>query len=105
MTDTWNRATRAWLDRPVPRFGYPAGRVEGTRSFARLLATVGDAEGAVDAYTKLLALGIPSDEELEVRLILARRFAATGRSGLAREQAERILEIAPGHLEAQGLLR
>jgi hypothetical protein len=104
MNDTWNQATRAWLDRPAPRWQYPAGRVEGTRSFARLLATVGDAEGAVDAYTKLLALHIPTDQEVEVRLILARRFSTTGRGELAREQARRILTIAPENLEAQRLL-
>jgi len=105
MNDTWNQRTRAWLDRPVPRWGYPAGRVEGTRSFARLLATIGDPEGAVDAYTKLLALPIAKDEEIDVRLLLARRFSATGRSELAREQARRVLALAPLNLEAQRLLR
>jgi hypothetical protein len=105
MNDRWNQATRAWLDRPVPEWRYPAGRVEGTRSFARLLATVGDAEGAVDAYTKLLALGIRTDEEIDVRLLLARRYSTTGRSELAREQARRVLAIAPTNLEAQELLR
>jgi hypothetical protein len=105
MNDTWNLATRAWLDRPIPRWRYPAGRVEGTRSFARLLATVGDAEGAVDAYTKLLALHIPADDEIDVRLLLARRFSTTGRGELAREQARRILAIAPTNLEAQRLLQ
>lgn len=105
MNDTWNQTTRAWLDRPVSPWRYPAGRVEGTRSFARLLATVGDAEGAVDAYTKLLALRIPADEEIDVRLILARRFSATGRGELAREQAKRVLAIAPLNLEAQRLLQ
>jgi len=104
MNDTWNQMTRTWLDRPIPRWGYPAGRIEGTRSFARLLATAGDAEGAVDAYTKLLALGIRTDEEIDVRLLLARRYSATGRSELAREQAERVLSISPGNLEAQRLL-
>ena len=105
MNDTCNQATRAWLDRPVPEWGYPAGRVEGTRSFARLLATVGDAEGAVDAYTKLLALRIRTDEELDVRLLLARRYSATGRAELAREQARRILAIAPKNVEALRLLQ
>jgi len=104
MNDTWNRKTRAWLDRPVPRWRYPAGRVEGTRSFARLLATIGDPEGAVDAYTKLLALPIAKDEEIDARLLLARRFAATGRGELAREQARRVLALAPLNLEAQRLL-
>ena len=105
MNDRWNEATRAWLFRPVPGWGYPAGRVEGTRSFARLLATIGDPEGAVEVYTKLLELPIASEDEIEVRLLLARRFAATGRSAMAREQAQRILTLAPSNLEAQGLLR
>ncbi len=105
MNDTSNQATRAWLDRPVPAWRYPAGRIEGTRSFARLLATVGDAEGAVDAYTKLLALPIPTDEEIDVRLLLARRFSTTGRDELAREQARRVLAIAPSNLEAQRMLQ
>ena len=105
MNDRCNQATRAWLDRPVPQWRYPAGRVEGTRSFARLLATIGDAEGAVDAYMNLLTLHIPADEELDVRLLLARRFSTTGRGELAREQAKRILAIAPSNLEAQRLLQ
>lgn len=105
INDRWNEATRAWLLRPIPKWGYPAGRLEGTRSFARLLATVGDAEGAVEAYTKLLELGVPTEEEIETRLLLARRFSGTGRIELAREQARRILAIAPSNLEAQRLLR
>lgn len=105
MNDTSNQATREWLDRPVPEWGYPAGRVEGTRSFARLLATVGDPEGALEAYTKLLALRIRTDEELDVRLLLARRYSATGRAELARVQAKRILAIAPGNVEALSLLQ
>jgi hypothetical protein len=105
INDRWNEATHAWLTRPIPKWRYPAGRVEGTRSFARLLATVGDAEGAVDAYTNLLELGILADEEIDIRLLLARRFSGTGRNEQAREQARRILAIAPQNLEAQRLLR
>jgi hypothetical protein len=104
MNDRWNQATRAWLSRPVPRWRYPAGRVEGTRSFARLLATLGDPEAAVDAYSTLLTLHLATDEEVDVRLLLARRFAATGRAELAREQARAILAIAPTNSEAQRLL-
>jgi hypothetical protein len=105
MNDRWNRQTRAWLARPIPKWRYPAGRVEGTRSFARLLATIGDPESAADVYSNLLQLHVATDEEIDVRLLLARRFAATGRSELAREQAKSILAIAPSNLEAQRLLQ
>ena len=105
MNDRFNRATRDWLERPIPKWPYPAGRVEGTRSFARLLATVGDAEGAVEAYTKLLELGVPTADEIDTRLILARRFAGTGRIEQAKDQARRILAIDPGNAEALKLLR
>ena len=105
LTQRWNEATRAWLSRPVPRWPYPAGRVEGTRAFARILATFGDAEGAVDAYRKVLELNLPAADEIDVRLILARRFAGTGRLDEAREQARRVLALAPGNLEAQQLLQ
>jgi hypothetical protein len=105
MNDRWNEATRSWLFRPVTAWGYPAGRVEGTRSFARLLATIGDPEGAVEVYAKLLELPIATEDEIDIRLLLARRFAATGRSAMAREQAQRILTLAPSNLEAQGLSR
>jgi len=105
LTPRWNDATRAWLSRPVPRWPYPAGRVEGTRAFARLLATLGDAEGAVEAYRKVLELDVPAADEIDVRLILARRFAGTGRLDEARDQARRVLVLAPGNLEARQLLR
>lgn len=105
MTARWNEATRAWLTRPVGGWPYPAGRVEGTRVFARLLATLGDADGATEAYEILLTLGIPHADEIDVRLILARRFAGTGRMEQARDQARRVLAIAPTNLEAQNLLR
>jgi tetratricopeptide (TPR) repeat protein len=105
MNDRWNRATRDWLERPFAKRPYPAGRVEGTRSFAGLLATVGDPKGAEEAYLKLLELGVTAGEEIETRLLLARRFAATGRIEQARDQARRILTIDPSNQEAQGLLR
>jgi hypothetical protein len=105
LTPRWNEATRAWLARPVGGWPYPAGRVEGTRAFARLLATLGDADGATEAYQFLLTLGIRSDDEVDVRLILARRFAGTGRMEQARDQARRVLAIAPANVEAQNLLR
>jgi hypothetical protein len=105
MTERWNGTTRAWLSRPVSGWRYPAGRVEGTRAFARLLATLDDPEGAVEAYTNLLSLHIPTGEEVDVRLILARRFSATGRTELARDQARRILALAPGNGEASRWLQ
>jgi len=105
MNDRWNQATRAWLTRPIPKWGYPAGRVEGTRSFARLLATVGDAEGAAETWAKLLELGVPTNEEIDIRLRLARYFSGTGRIERAREEARRILAIAPSNHEAKKLLQ
>jgi hypothetical protein len=105
MNDRWNQATLAWLSRPIPEWRYPAGRVEGTRSFARLLVAIGDPAAAVDVYNRLLALHIRADEEVDVRLLLARRFSATGHEEMAREQAKRILAISPSNLEAQRLLQ
>jgi len=104
MNERWNQATRAWLERPVPRWYYPAGRVEATRAFARLLATFDDAEGAVEIYGKLLELGVAPEEEIDIRLRLARRFAETGRVERAREEARRVLALAPSNLEARKLL-
>jgi hypothetical protein len=104
MNDRWNQATGAWLERPVPRWPYPAGRVEGTRAFARLLVTLDDPEGAVGIYEKLLALGVMADEEIDIRLRLAKRFAVTGRTERAHEEARRVLALAPSNLEAQKLL-
>ncbi len=101
----WNAQTAAWLSRPVERWPYPAGRVQGTRALARFLATVGSYEPAVAAYLKLLELGVAVDEEVDVRLLLARHFASTGRLVQAQEQARRILELNPENAEAQQLLR
>jgi hypothetical protein len=105
MSEAWNRKTRDWLSRPVPRWPYPAGRVEATRAFARLLATVGDADGAAETYTTLLTMPIPSRDEIDVRTLLARRYAATGRMDEARSQARRILALDPANAEAQKLAR
>jgi hypothetical protein len=105
LRDQWSKRTDDWLSRPVGPWRYSAGRVEGTRSLARFYATVGSAEPAVSAYLKLLELGIPTAEELDVRLRLARRFASTSRLDQAREQARRILVIDRGNLEAQRLLQ
>ena len=104
INERFNQATRVWLSQPVAKWPYPAGRVEGTRAFARLLATADDAEGAVEIYTRLLELGIPARDELEVRLLLARRFASTGRLDQAREQSRRILAIDPENAEVLKLL-
>jgi hypothetical protein len=101
----WSEQTAAWLSRPVERWPYPAGRVQGTRALARFLATVGSYEPAVAAYQKLLELGVAVDEEVDVRLLLARHFASTGRIAQSQEQARRILELNPGNAEAQRLLR
>ena len=54
---------------------------------------------------KLLELGVAVDEEVDVRLLLARYFASTGRIAQAQEQARRILELNPGNAEAQQLVR
>jgi len=95
--------TDAWLARPPARWPYPAGRIEGTRALARFRATIDQLEPAVAAYLTLVELGIPSGEEIEDRLLLARYFAKTGRPDRAREQALRILAIDPGQAEARRL--
>ncbi len=100
----WDARTDAWLARPAVKWPYPAGRIEGTRALARFRATVGLLEPAVTAYLKLVDLGIPSREEIEDRLLLARYFAKTGRLDQAREQALRILAIDPGQAEARKLV-
>ncbi len=105
MTERWNRTTREWLSRPIPKWRYPAGRAAGTRSFARFLATVGDEEGAAETYAKLFELGIPADEEIDLRFRIAKHFSETGRIERARQELRRILEIDPGNAEAQNLLR
>jgi hypothetical protein len=101
----WDERTAAWLSRPAARWPYPAGRVEGTRALARFLATVGSNELAVTVYLKLLELGIAADEEVDVRLLLARHFASTGQRALAQEQARRILAINPENAEARRWLQ
>ena len=103
MRDRWDRATLDWLSRPIAGWPYPAGRVEGTRAFARFLATVRSDESAVMVYTKLLELGISAQDEIDVRLLLLRPFVATGRLEQAREQSRRILAIDPHNAEARTL--
>ncbi len=105
LIERYNKATREWLGRPIPKMHFPGGRIEGTRSFARLLATIGDAEGAAEQFSKLLALGVSRTEEIDTRLRLAKYFSGSGRVERAREELKRVLKIAPGNLEAQEQLR
>jgi hypothetical protein len=105
LTDRYNKATKEWLDRPAPKMRFPGGRIEGTRSFARLLATLGDGDAAAEQYAKLLTLGVSRGEEIATRLLVAKYFFDTGRAERAREELERVLTIAPGNLEAQEQLR
>lgn len=101
----FDQATDAWLARPAKKWPWPAGRIEGTRAYARVQATIGAAGPAVAAYLKLVDLGIAPGEEVERRLLLARYFAANGRRTDAQEQARRILAIDPANVEATNLLR
>jgi hypothetical protein len=101
----WDQQTSAWLARPAQRWPYPAGRIEGTRAYARVLATIGRGEPAIAAYLKLVELGIPPAEEVERRLMLARYFAARNRTSEAREQAQRVLAIDSKNEEALRLVR
>lgn len=100
----WNARTDAWLSRPIQKWPYPAGRIEGTRAYARFLATVGLNEPAVAAYLRLVDLNISSKEEVERRLLIARYFKSTGHIPQAQEQAHAILAIDPANAEAQRLL-
>ncbi|MBZ5639891.1 MAG: hypothetical protein LAO51_14185 [Acidobacteriia bacterium] len=105
LSDRYNRATRAWLERPIPKIHFPGGRIEGTRSFARLLATIGDGDGAAEQYSRLFELGIPEPEEIETRLLMAKYFSESGRADRAKKELERILTMDPGNREAQERLR
>jgi hypothetical protein len=105
LSDRYNRATRAWLERPIPKIHFPGGRIEGTRSFARLLATIGDGDGAAEQYSRLFELGIPEPEEIEIRLLMAKYFSESGRADRAKKELERILTIDPGNRDAQERLR
>ncbi|HEX4826060.1 MAG TPA: hypothetical protein VFV19_17310 [Candidatus Polarisedimenticolaceae bacterium] len=100
----WNGRTKAWLERPAGKYTFDAGRVEGTRAFARLLAVLGDGDGSVEEYHRLIGLGITRREEREVRLSLARYFREVGRRPEMRQEAGRVLEIDPGNDEARSML-
>ena len=101
----WDAKTAAWLAQPSARWPYPAGRVDGTRAYARFMATIGRAQPSVEAYLKLLDLGLRGSEEIEIRLRLARYFASTGRRAEAQDQARRVLAIDPANAEALRLAR
>jgi hypothetical protein len=100
----WNARTDAWLSRPAEKWPYPAGRIEGTRAYARFMATIGLTEPAVAAYLRLVDLNIPEKEEIERRLLIARYFAGSGHIPQAQEQARRILEIDSSNADAQRIL-
>jgi tetratricopeptide (TPR) repeat protein len=99
----WNDTTRAWLARPVPKGRWPAGRVEGTRAFAALLAVLGDDEGSAEQYKQLIALGISPAEEADLRLRMAKLYKITGRPDESRRELERVLQIDPDNTEAKAL--
>ena len=104
IQERFNRETRAWLDRPIPRWRFLPGRVEGTRAFARLLATLGDDEGSAEQFLRLIALGIRREEEADIRLRLAKLYRNTGRAEQSRKELDRVLELAPDNAEARELL-
>lgn len=97
---TWDARTEQWLQQPPARWPYQAGRVEALRAYARLQATIGAAQPAIDAYQRLLELGVPTSQEVDTRLLLARFFAGRGRHAEAQEQARRILALDPDNAEA-----
>lgn len=100
----WDAKTEAWITRPTRKWPYPAGRIEGTRAYARFLGSIGRTEDAVNAYLRLVELNISQDEEVEWRLLIARYYAATSRLPQASEQARKILAIDPSNTDAQALL-
>lgn len=100
LRPAWEARTTAWLEQPARRWPYQAGRVEGLRAYARLQATVGAAQPAIDAYLRLLALGLPVRQEIDTRLLLARFFASRGRQSDAQEHARRILALDPDNTDA-----
>jgi hypothetical protein len=100
----WDARTDAWLSRPSRRWPYPAGRIEGTRAYARLLGSLGHIDAAVAAYRRLVELNISSAEEVEHRVLLARYFAGSDRTSEALEQVARILEIDPSNAEARAMI-
>jgi tetratricopeptide (TPR) repeat protein len=101
----WDARTAAWLSRPAKKWPYPAGRIEGTRAYGRFLGKIGRTEEAVQAYLTLANLNISEDEEVERRLLVARYYAASGRTTETIEQVNRILEIDPENAAARALLR
>ncbi|NQW04684.1 MAG: hypothetical protein HQ485_11730 [Acidobacteria bacterium] len=102
----WDARTNAWLTRATDQgWPYPAGRVAGTRAYARFAAGIGRADAAIAAYLTLIELGIRPTEEIERRLLLARYFVSNNRQAEAREQARGILAIDPQHAEALRLLQ
>lgn len=100
----WDAKTEAWVSRPARQWPYPAGRIEGTRAYARFLGSIGQTEAAVNAYSRLVELNISPDEQVQWRLLMGRYYAATGRLPQAAEQARRILAIDPSNADAQTLL-
>jgi tetratricopeptide (TPR) repeat protein len=100
----WDAKTSAWISRPARKWPYPAGRIEGTRAYARFLGSIGRHEEAVNAYLRLADLNISQDEEVEWRLLAARYYASTSRLQQASEQARKILAIDPSNADAQSLL-
>jgi tetratricopeptide (TPR) repeat protein len=100
----WDARTEAWLSRPAQRWPYPAGRIEGTRAYARFLGRIGRTDAAVAAYLRLVDLNIPTDEEVDRRLLIGQYYASTGRLAEASEQARRILAIDPSNADAKALI-
>jgi len=100
----WDARTAEWLSRPAQRWPYPAGRIEGTRAYARLMGSIGATDAAIAAYGRLVDLNISAGEEVEHRLLLARYFASTDRTADALAQLGRILELDPSNADARAML-
>lgn len=103
LQETWNGKTHDWLERPIDTWRFHPGRVDGTRAFARLLATMREDEASAEQYERLLGMGIPTAEEAEVRVLLARHYKAAGQADRARGEIDRVLQISPDNAEARAM--
>jgi hypothetical protein len=91
----WNEEVEKELLAPVSAWQWPIGQVTALGSYAALLNFVGNADGAVKYYARLLDLGLAPSVEVQIRVGLAYYYARRGDQATALMHLARAEQVDP----------
>ncbi len=106
FSETWRPRTEAALSAPLPtfRWQWSVGRYTGQLSYARVLDTVGDRQGALKQYEDALAIRLPEVFAVDAHQSAARVLASSGQLAQARMHLMQATEIEPSNEDTRDML-